>query len=276
MLPFTTFRIGAGFSGFWYHLGLFSSLSSSASDAFLDFDYYCYSSACLSLVFGYLRMPVDHVFAATRDIQEEWLRGDLSSYDMVDEFVARRLLHRLDQDDDRGEALLAPLLTRLHVLSTSLDATGAVVTAEVFSPSNVTELVAAIKRTTWIPFLTGRGWFLRDNDNSSSNSAGGRSYLDGYFSVPLHPPCRFAARVPFSWSTYMHSLNPGMGQETVYDLFAQGQGRVARHRHGTQPPNDNGPPSLFFLETTRTTTTHQDKDGSVIASRTNVTYEIDL
>jgi len=166
-----------------------------------EYDYYCFSSACLSVVLGILQTPVLPVFGHCREIQLEWLQGRLSRYQIVDEF-----LHRLIPTE---EDVLSPLLSRINIISTSLEHG-----VEILQPTNRSELVTALKRTTWIPFLTGQGW-LKDDINS------GR-YIDGYFSVPFHPPCRYTAKVPFSWEMYLHSLNPAVGTTEVMKFVEQG------------------------------------------------------
>lgn len=155
------------------------------------------------MVLGYLSTSIPQTLGVCEGMQQEWIRGEISSYDMVDEF-----LHRLIPGDEEDLTLLLP---RIHVLSTNLD-TG--LGLEVDQPQNRTQLVTALKRTTWIPFLTGEGW-LRDGTSRAR-------YLDGYFSVLLHPPCRYSARVPFSWSSYMHSLNPGLSAEKALEFVEQG------------------------------------------------------
>ena len=100
-------------------------------------------------------------------------------------------------------------MSRINIISTSLE-NG----VEILQPTNRSELVTALKRTTWIPFLTGKG--LLKDDLSSER------YLDGYFSLPFHPPCRYMAKVPFSWNMYLHSLNPGVGTAEVLKFVEQG------------------------------------------------------
>eukprot|EP00977_Amphora_coffeiformis_P011147 scaffold2661_cov166-Amphora_coffeaeformis.AAC.1 len=172
-----------------YVPGMSCSVADYAGLPFLDeVGYDDPPARCLSVVLGILKTPILPVLDGCRAIQVEWLQGKLSRYQIVDEF-----LHRLLPADDD---VFAPLMSRINIISTSLENGG-----EILQPTNRSELVTALKRTTWIPFLTGKGW-LKDDVNSER-------YLDGYFSLPLHPPCRYTAKVPFSWESYLHSLNPG-------------------------------------------------------------------
>lgn len=143
--------VGAGFSGFWYHLGLFHSLPS-----ILDYDYYCYSSACLSVVLGLVGESIENTYNVSRSIQIEWSTSKLATYDLVDEFLERLLPH--------DEEAISNILPRLNVISTSLD-TG----VEILQASNRTELVALLHSTTRIPYLTGNTWVERGNQR----------YIDG-------------------------------------------------------------------------------------------------
>ena len=176
-----TFLAGAGFSGFWYHLGLFQSIPSLH-----DYDYYCYSSGCLSLVLGFIGASVQDTYDVARDIQISWSTSKLSSYDIVDEFIERLL--------PTDEATFAKLLPRLNVISTSLE-TG----VEIQSPSNRTELVALLHRTTRIPLLTGSTWIEQGNQR----------YIDG----------RGAEKFSFSCWAYSLRLTPAFFFEYQHRRF---------------------------------------------------------
>lgn len=216
---------GAGFSGFWYHLGLFQAMT---KETMYEYDYYCYSSACLSLILGFLQTPVEDAYHTCQAIQQEWYRGELSTHNMVDEFLRRLVVPFLEGDDNNQQMTSRPRppaswLSRIHIMSTNL-ATG----VEIQQATNRDELVQLIKQTTWIPFLTGQDWrLLLDNgEHNNSNTFMAAGYLDGYFSIPLHPPCRYTARVPFSPGMYLHSLNPALGQNQVFEFVRYGQGQV--------------------------------------------------
>ena len=215
-------QTGAGFSGFWYHLGLFQSMP---TDTLYQYDYYCYSSACLSVILGFLQTPVEHAYNTCHAIQHEWYhQGTLSTYDMVDEFL-RRLV-------PTNEEQLEPWLSRIHILSTHVERG-----VDIQQPTNRHELVQLIRQTTWIPFLTGQEWrfqvssdtnrsSLSKDNSSSADATSGGGYLDGYFSVPWHPPCQYTAQVPFTWDLYLNSLNPAVGREKVFCFVHHGQAQI--------------------------------------------------
>lgn len=187
---------GAGFSGFWYHLGIFQSIPSLH-----EYDYFCYSSGCLGIVLALLEAPVGETYDTCREIQLEFSQRNISSYTMVDEFLNRLL--------PVEEEPFTEFLPRLNIISTNMRS-GAVVQ----QPSNRSELISLLLRTTRIPFLTGRGW-LQD---------GSERYIDGGFSRYSHPPCRYTVHMPTTWNTYVHSLNPWVSKKKVFEFVELGLG----------------------------------------------------
>lgn len=168
---------------------------------FANYDFYCYSSGCLSLVLAYLNTTVDDAFGTCRGIQKGWLNGSLSRYQIVDYFL-EDLVPKADS------SRLQLLLPHLNILLTT--ATNGV---QVGQATNHEELVDLLVKTTWIPLVTGNGILRQD----------GESYIDGGFSRVLHPPCEHTARVPVTWDTYVNSLNPGFGRETAFGLWQMGK-----------------------------------------------------
>jgi len=193
---------GGGFSGFWYHLGF---LQEGIDE---EHRYYCYSSGCLSLLLAHLNTTVDDVFDATYDIQLRWRNGNLTRYDMVEEFL-ELLVPRHYYD------LVERFLPRMNVLLTTASTGVKVSNAAV----DYNELVTLLVQTTFIPKATGKGWYFEGRD--------GERYLDGGFSRRLHPVCDYTVRVPMTWDTTIHTLNPGFGRETAFELWEFGR-RVAR------------------------------------------------
>jgi hypothetical protein len=167
---------GAGFSGFWYHLGLWQSIRSTttsssstptSTSSLQDFEYYCYSSGCLSIVLALLGISIEETYTVCRTIQEEWIQGSLARYEILDAF-----LDRLLPTDDEEEDLYATVLPHVHIISTTVGETKpltwgmsitTVFTPHTQQPTNRTELIMLLHRTARIPFLTGNGWVEHDN-----------------------------------------------------------------------------------------------------------------
>jgi hypothetical protein len=78
--------------------------------------------------------------------------------------------------------------------------------------NQIAEIVGSLK-TTWIPFVTGRGVLADD----------GGHYLDGGFSRVLHPKCDHEVYVPVTWNTFIHTLNPGFDRKLVNEFWEMGQ-----------------------------------------------------
>lgn len=96
-------------------------------------------------------------------------------------------------------------LPRLNVLVTSIRDG-----VQVSSPQNHSELVGALVKTTWIPFVTG-------------STLHKEQFLDGGYSRVLHPPCNYSVWVPTTFDVTIHTLNPGFGRSKVDEFFEMGR-----------------------------------------------------
>lgn len=187
---------GSGFSGFWYHLGLLDQMS----DDLHQYEFYCYSSGCLSLVLAFMNVTVERAFDTSYSIQQAWLQGNISRYQMVEWFL-----------DDLLEGHHEPtFLPRIAVLLTS-----AKKGVEIQSATNLSELRTLLKKTTWIPFVTGQGVMMHEDD----------FYIDGGFSRVLHPECERTLPVPFTWKTLIYTLDPSFNRETALNFWSMGNMR---------------------------------------------------
>jgi hypothetical protein len=161
--------IGGGFSGFWFHLGFFHSIPNLG-----DYDFYCFSSGCLSkcshsfwigpsvvaIRLSYLTMysqnaglktpmlligillaftdrTVDEVLDAGFLSQELMLAGNLTRFDVVERFVDEML--------SKSSTPLDEFLPRLKILVTTVSEG-----YQIANPSNYDELKDAIVKTTWV------------------------------------------------------------------------------------------------------------------------------
>jgi len=190
-----------------------------------------------------MNVSVTDALSMTYDIQQKWLAGDMSRFEIVDAFLEDVLgnndIDPLDamndiavvDNDDRIESFLA----NIHVLVTT-KGNG----VKVVNPTSRRELVDALKQTTWIPFVTGEG-VLRptlDELNSGNLTTIGDGaddddgimrldeqdfYLDGGFSRMLHPLCEFDLRVPNTWINILYTLNPALKPHHVDELWEAGR-----------------------------------------------------
>jgi hypothetical protein len=169
---------------------------------------------------------LDTVFAHTNAIQDEMRAGTLSPYDVVERFVNQSIVHEIskpcrrnddDDDDDGGDddgcspttRWIQDILPSLRILVTTWSDG-----VKALRPSTVEELADYLVQTTYIPFFTGPGEFLRLDDD--------QYVLDGGFSRTLHPQCDVSVHVPRTLDNLLHSLNPLMSKETARRLWRQG------------------------------------------------------
>lgn len=240
---------GSGFAGFWYHMGLFHNLLSpnnprgNYSNQFLNSstNFYCYSSGCLSVLLSALQLASKHqnestsimelAYDAAFRSQTLWMKGEINQYDIVETFLQEAIINPIRAGDIEKESVLT-FLPRLHILITT-GADG----AQIRNADSVEELINLLRRTTWIPFVTGSG-FGRNRSNLSNdlkhlapstpnlNTTGSKTdddwFLDGGFSRVIHPPCERTISVPTNWLTILHTLNPGLSRETVLALWTMG------------------------------------------------------
>ncbi|CAB9511638.1 expressed unknown protein [Seminavis robusta] len=207
--PSSVYVPGSGFSGFWFHLGALSSIQDLHK-----FDYYCYSSGCLSVVMAAMNISVGEATTMATDVQQLWMVGNITRFDIIDQF----LLDVLGEDSDEGNQIIESFLPNLKILVTSRG-NG----VEIVQPTSRDELISALKQTTWIPFITGQGVFRASTNDTCSNAEENEFYLDGAFSRVLHPTCEYDLLVPGTFRTLMLTLHPGLSREDVDQLWEAGR-----------------------------------------------------
>ncbi|KAL3918989.1 MAG: hypothetical protein SGILL_003981 [Bacillariaceae sp.] len=260
---------GGGFSGFWFSLGRLQSLS--AKDMFQE-KFVCYSAGCLGVVATLLQhmqaeMSIadmgthgsgssrsttasssppnnnndhsSHLYNMARNIQVEWLNGDLHRYRIVESFVdgiLESLEAMRDNDDPAVQAYYQRFFdivsSNLYITTTSVPTEkgddkalggGASLKATLRQPSSIQDLKQMLLQTTWIPMATG-------------SSFAHEGHLDGAFSALQHPSCArdVGLVVPRqngqSWYSLLantaqlfgNALNVNLGKQAVEDLWQMG------------------------------------------------------
>ena len=136
---------GGGFSGFWWHLGALDAMVSLV-DPF-RYEYYCYSSGCLSLFVALMQVAnLDTTLDTCFNIQAQWESGNITTYDMVDQFVEELILTG-DTEDDPQRQRMFEILNRVNILVTTPYSAHGVVSSKA---SNQTELRSLLVKTTWM------------------------------------------------------------------------------------------------------------------------------
>ena len=201
--------LGGGFAGFWYHLGVFQGLTEELQ----KFEYYCYSSGCLSLVLAFMNANFETTFGTCRDIQQSWRVGNISRYDMVDWFVDELVT------TSPTAAKELDFLNKINVLvTTAKDG------VQMRKAQDLQELKDLLIKTTWIPYVTGKG-ILKQTVNATTMFGAHHqeeSFVDGGFSRNLHPACEKNINVPVTWKTTIHSLDPSFDRETALHFWRMG------------------------------------------------------
>jgi hypothetical protein len=202
-------------------------------------NFYCYSSGCLSLLLSNLQYVnikqnnftsvVDLAYDAAHRSQSLWLRGEINQYDIVETFLLDVIINPIRKGYIDKESIIK-FLPRLYILITT-----GTEGAQVKRAESVEELIPLLRKTTWIPFVTGRGF--GNGHDSTSNCRTHQSssctnittsfsndnwFLDGGFSRTIHPPCEHTISVPTNWMTVIYTLNPRMRRETVVSLWNMG------------------------------------------------------
>jgi hypothetical protein len=158
-----------------------------------------------------MNVSLDDATFTTYNIQQAWMAGNMSRFEIVDAFLDQVIDH-----SEETEEKIEHFLPKLNILVTSRG-NG----VKVIQPSNRQELVSALKQTTWIPFVTGEG-VLRPSTvvvETENNDF----YLDGGFSRMIHPVCEHDLYVPNTWVNMLHTLNPGLNRKHVDELWHSGR-----------------------------------------------------
>lgn len=166
----------------------------------------------------FMNRSLHEISEAAFAAQIAWKSGNRSRFELVDFFFDAVVPQELEEDAE----LMKRSLSRIKVLVTTLSDGG----FKVLEPSSRQDLKESILKTTWVPYLTGWGLPLDDED--------GMYYLDGGFSRLLHPKCQTSLHLPLIWETLVHTFSPGLTKEQVYRLWQSGY----HYKHYKLPTGD--------------------------------------
>lgn len=196
------------------------------------------------------------------NIQQLWLNGQISRFDIVDRFLDDILQSYDDHHDNENSNTSSALFlhSNLKVLVTSKGRG-----LEIIQATNRQELKDILKKTTWIPFVTGDGvmrssssdeeviettslihpsttlnytqtniqnfdleeqqQLLKETLTNNNNIVHEDDdfYLDGGFSRMLHPICEHNLHVPNTLINLLYTLHPGMQRHQINSMFEAGQ-----------------------------------------------------
>ncbi|CAB9500655.1 unknown protein [Seminavis robusta] len=228
---------GGGFSGFFYNIGHLQATSTakptSANKLIAgsendngDTDYYCYSAGCLATTAALGNITVYDVYGACMDIQDLMWTGDISQFEVVEEFVDYLI------STGRERTLNDAALAKMHIITTVvLPAEGWLslpkLETVVRTPQSLEELKEMLLQTAWIPGVTGNGLVSDD-------------HLDGGLTIFSHPDCPSAVEPPqltWTWESLAFYANAlfgvNMSKEQAERFWSAGVKRglqVAGHK----------------------------------------------
>jgi hypothetical protein len=204
--------------------------------------YYCYSSGCLGYILAAASVHVDAVLIAAERVQKQWLEGQVHRYDVVPSFLNEVLppfeaitLPNNIESGKNGTTISTTssgsswdtILSQLRILVTVMESgslfSNPLMRHRVHTPTCYTSLVQYLQQTTHIPLLTGP---ITQGDIEEV-------VVDGGFSRTTHPSCDRRISVPVTWSTMIHSLNPGLDSKSAKQLFHHGMADAANHHSPT-------------------------------------------
>ena len=217
--------------------------------------YYCYSSGCLGYVLAAASVNVETVLTAAQRVQKLWLDGQIHRYDVVPIFLQEVLppaagisgsnviqknstVHGFRASTPGLDSILSQLRIIVTVMESKNVLNNQLMRHRVHSPISYSSLIDYLQQTTHIPWLTGP---------ITTHGGGDEVIIDGGFSRISHPVCSSQISVPATWSTMIHSLNPGLDPKDAKDLFYLGMTDAKRKQRNSQ--HESPLPSYFQYDT---------------------------
>jgi hypothetical protein len=208
--------------------------------------YYCYSSGCLGYVLAAASVNVETVLTAAQRVQNLWLKGQIHRYDVVPNFLQEVLPAALDapvsnfvqQNGTVSGSLLSTtswdsILSQLRIIVTVMESrsilNNQLMRHRVHTPTSYSSLIRHLQQTTHIPWLTG----------PITTDGADEVIIDGGFSRISHPVCSTQIAVPATWSTMIHSLNPGLDPKDAKELFYHGMTDANQRISPSESPTSN-------------------------------------
>lgn len=202
---------------------IISSSDSDLVDNNQPIHYHCFSAGCLGVVSILQNYTLSHVFDMALTSRERWKKGEITRYQVVEDFVNQLLEIPTLNDTERNvkkERLVmsGSALSRIHVITTRLNFSSWNLFQQVTtSPRTIHELKELLLQTTFIPFATGDGFWFQ-----SSSTASQGKYIDGAFSAFQHEKCHVHLALPFDAKLLLNALNINLHREDAELLWHKG------------------------------------------------------
>ena len=233
---------GAGFSGFFYTLGRLQAFHNSPISSAQE--YHCFSAGCLALVISLLRIPVHSVIAQASSSRDRWIEGEISRYDVVEDFVDGILsnvhlnakfesecsLYQANGTQEVDTNNIHCHLPRINVITSSWDTT-TMLSQSTQTPRSLDHLRLLLIQTTWIPYVTGSTLGKIDDETGMYHNDGALAGLfQNIFSSSnglLSRPSRhdYSLLLPWKLSLLLNSLNLGLDHDRAIYYWEEGRRR---------------------------------------------------
>jgi hypothetical protein len=208
---------GGAFKGFYYSLGYLRGVerkmgvdSGSEVDDFPFFSnassvhhgkYHCYSGGCFAVVAHLMDISLDDILAIGLDLQQKWMKGEISRFDIVSKFIDEVL------PTNPNTPLRESLKNQLNIITSTT-----ALQPNIQKPTNFSSIKKLLVQTSWIPGVTGNSLFV---DGA----------VDGFLSSYKHPVFEEElAEQPWDLSGFKIS----MSKEDAEDAYRLGY-RIAKN-----------------------------------------------
>ena len=184
--------------------------------------YHCFSAGCLGVVSILQNYTFDNVFDMALASRLRWKKGVISRYQVVEDFIDQ-ILNIPTIESPRNETfehktrITSGALSRIHVITTRLNFRLLNTFEPVLTnPSNLSELKTLLLQTSFIPYVTGDGFWYKNNQSLQDK------HLDGAFSSSQHDKCQSHLSLPFESKLLWNTLNIDLLREDAQLLWQMG------------------------------------------------------
>jgi hypothetical protein len=173
------------------------------------------------------------VIAHASSSRDRWIEGEISRYDVVEDFVDR-ILSNVHLNAKFETALdtnnIHCHLPKINVITSSWDTT-AMLSQSTQTPRSLDHLRLLLIQTTWIPYVTGSTLGKIDDETGMYHNDGALAGLfQNIFSSsngPLGRPSRhdYSLLLPWKLSLLLNSLNLGLDHDRAIYYWEEGRRR---------------------------------------------------
>ncbi|GMH71877.1 hypothetical protein TrST_g1478 [Triparma strigata] len=166
--------------------------------------YHCYSGGCFAVVAHLMDISLDDILAIGLDLQQKWMKGEISRFDIVSKFIDEVL------PTNPNTPLRESLKNQLNIITSTT-----ALQPNIQKPTNFSSIKKLLVQTSWIPGVTGNSLFV---DGA----------VDGFLSSYKHPVFKEElAEQPWDLSGFKIS----MSKEDAEDAYRFGYEIAKNNSH---------------------------------------------